>query len=164
VGTALHHLDLMPTFGQYTDALRDLTELDVPEVDLHGLDPFSPETRSATQPVIHTNHGCGAGQHVCSVSVQGDVNPCSFLGPAFNSGNIREWPFEDIWRTGQALRRLRHPEEPDAFRGGCRARAQTFAGSALAADPWFEEFEGRAGAPHPGANVEIAGRRSLPLL
>jgi MoaA/NifB/PqqE/SkfB family radical SAM enzyme len=79
----------MPSFAQYTGALRDLAEMDTPGADLSGLDPFSPETRAATQPRIHTSPTCGAGRHVCSISVQGDVNPCSFLGPAFNSGNIR---------------------------------------------------------------------------
>jgi radical SAM protein with 4Fe4S-binding SPASM domain len=165
VGTALHHLDLMPTFDQYAGALRDLADMDTPGADLRGLDPFGPDTRAATQPVIHTNHGCGAGQHVCSISVQGDVNPCSFLGPAFNTGNVREQPFEVIWRTGERLRLLREAGEADGFRGGCRARAQTFAGSALAADPWFTEHQGRTdGAlPHPGANVVATARRALPL-
>jgi radical SAM protein with 4Fe4S-binding SPASM domain len=115
--------------------------------------------------VIHTNHGCGAGQHVCSVSVQGDVSPCSFLGPAFHTGNIREKSFAEIWRTGERMRLLREASAADGFRGGCRARAQVFAGSALAADPWYEEFAGQAdGVPHPGANVEATGRRSLPVV
>ena len=134
--------------------------MDAPGADLRGLDPFGPETRAATQPQVHTSHTCGAGNHVCSVSVQGDVNPCSFLGPAFNTGNVRETPFAVIWRTGQQMRRLRRGD--GEFQGGCRARAQTFAGSADAADPWFEEHQ-HAAAPHPGANVELA-RRSLPLV
>jgi radical SAM protein with 4Fe4S-binding SPASM domain len=169
VGTAQRHLDLMPSFTQYTDALLELADMDSPGADLHGLDPFSPRTRSATEAQVHTSQTCGAGQHVCSISVQGDVNPCSFLGPAFNTGNIREIPFPVIWRTGQQLRRLRQEAAPGGFRGGCRARAQTFAGSAEAADPWFEEYQQRKtddAALHPGANVEVVRRplRSLPLL
>jgi radical SAM protein with 4Fe4S-binding SPASM domain len=162
VGTALHHLDLMPTFSQYTAALRELAEMDAPGADLCGLDPFSPESREPVRPDVHTSQTCGAGNHVCSVSVQGDVNPCSFLGPAFNAGNVRETPFPTIWRRGEQFRRMRR--QTGEFRGGCRARAQTFAGSADAADPWFEEFEGGS-APHPGANVEVVGRRTaLPLV
>jgi MoaA/NifB/PqqE/SkfB family radical SAM enzyme len=169
VGTASHHLDLMPTFGQYTGALRELTEMDVPGADLHGLDPFSPESRAPTQPQVHTTHACGAGNHVCSVSVQGDVSPCSFLGPAFQGGNIRETPFEVLWRTSPVFAHLRRPLTNGGFRGGCRARAQTFAGSADAPDPWFEEFleqdpGAAATALHPGANVEATTRRPLPLL
>ncbi len=169
VGTALHHLDLMPSFAQYDGALRDLAGMDSPGADVRALDPFGPETRSATQPQIHTSHTCGAGQHICSVSVQGDVNPCSFLGPAFNGGNVRETPFETIWRQSQQFRRMRQAPE-GGFRGGCRARAQTFAGSADAADPWFEEYEqtGADGVRHPGANVEAVacpsdGWRPRPL-
>jgi MoaA/NifB/PqqE/SkfB family radical SAM enzyme len=167
VGTALHHLDLMPSFEQYTEALRELADMDSPGADLRNLDPFGPEQRAATQPQIHTTHTCGAGNHVCSISVQGDVNPCSFLGPAFNGGNVREEPFAVIWRHSQQFRRMRGAT--GEFRGGCRARSQTFAGSVDAADPWFEEHRqgGVRGLLHPGANVEVdrtaPGFRSLAL-
>jgi radical SAM protein with 4Fe4S-binding SPASM domain len=162
-GTALHHLDLMPTFGQYSDALHALAEWDGPDADLRGLDPFSPASRAETQAEVHTSHGCGAGRHVCSISVQGDVNPCSFLGPEFETGNVRETPFEVIWRTGQQMRRLR--EGPGDFRGGCRARAKVFAGSVDAADPWTDEHLREGGAPHPGDNVEVSRcLLSLPLV
>jgi MoaA/NifB/PqqE/SkfB family radical SAM enzyme len=163
-GTALHHLDLMPSFGQYTAALRELARLDAPGADVHALDPFGPESRAPTQPEVHTSHTCGAGQHVCSVSVQGDVNPCSFLGPGFNSGNVRTTPFPVLWRHGHAFRRLRAPVPDGGFAGGCRARALVFNGSVDNPDPWFEEFDGRAGAGcfHPAANVEA--RLALPVL
>jgi radical SAM protein with 4Fe4S-binding SPASM domain len=164
-GVALAHLDLMPSFAQYTAALGELAALDSPGADLNGLDPFGPQTRAATGAAIHTSHACGAGNHVCSISVQGDVNPCSFLGPAFNTGNVRETPFPVIWRTGQQLRRLRGGQEGDAFRGGCRARSLALAGSAHAPDPWFEEHR-RQGTPHPAANVEVNVRPrmlALPL-
>jgi radical SAM protein with 4Fe4S-binding SPASM domain len=186
-GVALEHLDLMPTFAQYQKALHELAEMDNPAsgkaalegarspssqgTDLHGLDPFSPEIRSPTQPQIHTSHTCGAGNHVCSISVQGDVNPCSFLGPAFNVDNIRQRPFPVIWRHNQKLRRLRPAgaASQEGFRGGCRARAQTYSGSIDRPDPWYEEFlEGARPALHPGANVDVAvtltGRRPLPVL
>jgi MoaA/NifB/PqqE/SkfB family radical SAM enzyme len=164
-GTALNHLDLMPSFTQYTAALRALADMDTPGADLRGLDSFSPETRAATQPRIHTSPTCGAGQHVCSISVQGEVNPCSFLGPAFNSGNIRHTPFPILWRTGGQFQRLRRPT-PGGFEGGCRARAQTFAGSVDAADPWLTESRRSAdGQLHPAANVELVRPiLSLPLV
>jgi MoaA/NifB/PqqE/SkfB family radical SAM enzyme len=154
-GVALDHLELMPSFAQYTAALRDLADMSYPQTDLRGLDPFSPQTRAETQAQVHTSHTCGAGNHVCSVSVQGDVNPCSFLGPSFNSGSIRETPFSVIWRTGQQFRRMRGPSGD--FQGGCRARAQAFAGSVDAADPWLDEHRnGGARSLHPGANVEMS--------
>jgi radical SAM protein with 4Fe4S-binding SPASM domain len=160
-GVALEHLDLMPSFAQYTAALHELADMDSPGADLRGLDAFGPESRAATQAAVHTSPTCGAGQHVCSVSVQGDVNPCSFLGPQFNGGNIRQTPFEILWRTSQSFRRMRASE--GGFAGGCRARSLRLAGSADAPDPWFEEHRRGAGA-HPGANVEVAPRfRPVPL-
>jgi radical SAM protein with 4Fe4S-binding SPASM domain len=163
-GVALQHLELMPSFAQYTDALRELAGMQSLGASLRGLDPFSPELRQQTRARVHTSHTCGAGNHVCSVSVQGDVNPCSFLGPAFNAGNIRETPFAVIWRRSEQLRRMRRPT-PGGFQGGCRARSQAFAGSVDAPDPWFEEFR-QSAALHPGSNVEVtvpARARSVPL-
>jgi MoaA/NifB/PqqE/SkfB family radical SAM enzyme len=169
-GVALDHLELMPSFAQYTSALRELANMDSLGADLRGLDPFSPEGRVETQPQIHTSHTCGAGNYVCSVSVQGDVNPCSFLGPAFNAGNVREVPFAVIWRTSQQFRRMRG--EGGGFRGGCRARSLALAGSVDAPDPWYEDYRrpargGEAPAPHPAANVEAVvrpARLALPVV
>jgi MoaA/NifB/PqqE/SkfB family radical SAM enzyme len=159
-GTALAHPELMPSFAQYSAALTDLAGMDAHGEDLRGLDVFSPTTREPGQAHVHTSETCGAGQHVCSISVQGDVSPCSFLGPAFHTGNIRETPFADIWRTGHAMRRMR---QPSAFAGGCRARSLAFAGSVDAPDPWMEEFLHGGCALPPGANVETAGQRSVSL-
>jgi radical SAM protein with 4Fe4S-binding SPASM domain len=164
VGVAREHPELMPTFAQYAGALRELAAMESPGTDLCGLDPFGPEQREPSRARVHTAHVCGAGTHVCSVSVQGDVNPCSFLGPGFNGGNVRETPFPVLWRESQQFRRLRQPAA-GGFRGGCRARAQQFAGSADAPDPWYEEHRRRpADSPHPGDNVEIAARRALLVL
>lgn len=162
-GVALHHMELMPTFVQYTGALDELASMEAPPSDLRELDPFGPKTRVDTTPVIHTSATCGAGQHVCSVSVQGDVNPCSFLGPGFDTGNIRQTPFEVIWRTGHAMRRMRAPIGEDGFRGGCRARSLRLAGSVDAADPWLTAHE-HGGCLHPAANVELSRMVALPLL
>jgi hypothetical protein len=101
--------------------------------------------------------------------VQGDVNPCSFLGPACNAGNIRDTSFEVLWHTSQQFRRMRQPSA-GGFQGGCRARAQAFAGSADAADPWFQEYLQANAMPHPGVNIEAEALavarfpRALPVL
>jgi radical SAM protein with 4Fe4S-binding SPASM domain len=166
-GVALDHPELMPSFEQYQAALSDLAGLQAHGEQLRGLDPFSPTTRASSGAQVHTSHTCGAGQHVCSISVQGEVSPCSFLGPTFQTGNIRQTPFPEIWRTGQAMRRMR---QPSAFQGGCRARSLAFAGSADAPDPWMDAFlrspaiDTDKPSWHPGANVETTGRRvPLPL-
>ena len=35
-----------------------------------------------------------------SISATGEVNPCSFLGTSFESGNVRDRPFREIWDAG----------------------------------------------------------------
>jgi MoaA/NifB/PqqE/SkfB family radical SAM enzyme len=167
-GVALEHPELMPSFAQYQAALADLAGLEEHGEDLRGLDPFSPSTRAAGGAQVHTSHTCGAGQHVCSISVQGEVSPCSFLGPSFQTGNIRKTPFPDIWRSGQMMRRMR---QSSAFQGGCRARSLAFAGSVEAPDPWMDEHLQASmldnpgeGFWHPGINIETRSRRmALPL-
>jgi MoaA/NifB/PqqE/SkfB family radical SAM enzyme len=144
-GMALHHLDLMPDFAQYQEAIEEVAELDVSAPEPGEIEAFGPM--------------CGAGRHLCAVSVQGDVNPCGFLGPAFQTGNIRERPFADIWRHGQAMRRMR---QADGFRGGCRARALVFSGSVEGTDPWMMDHE-NGSALHPCANLEVGRWRTQPL-
>ncbi len=152
VGTAAKHADLMPSFQGYVDALARLERVEA-DSDLFAIDPFSPSAREELRGVVTSGPGCGAANTTASISVQGDVNPCSFLGRAFEAGNVRARPFEDIWREGHAFRRLREQAEGDSFTGGCRARAQFYKGSAFAEDPWQAESRG-----------ERPERWSLPVL
>jgi len=145
VGEARAHPELYPTFAQYTGALARLVGCG-----------WSPALRADTQAVTYAGPGCGAANLVASVSATGDVNPCSFLGSAFESGNIRDRPFAEIWRAGHAFRRLR--EERGEFRGGCRARALAAHGDAFARDPWHDAWLG--GPLAPTTNL----RRYLPVL
>jgi radical SAM protein with 4Fe4S-binding SPASM domain len=168
VGTARDHLDLMPTFTQYSDALARLAAEGTPAgYDLREVDPFSPASRDETQPVTYTNLGCGAGNLVCSVSVSGEINPCSFLGPGFNAGNVREQSLASLWHDSAGFREIRslpagnpcggcgsHDQHGDeTFSGGCRARALVLNGSINAPDPWVSAAAA-AGGSH---------RRLLPL-
>lgn len=142
VGIAAGSPDLMPTFGGYTDALARLERIDA-DGDVYAIDPFSPSAREEVRGVVTAGASCGAATTVASISVQGDVSPCSFLGSSFEAGNIRERTFEEIWRAGHAFRRLRTPAPGDRFGGGCRARAQFYGGSAFAEDPWQAQHDGR---------------------
>lgn len=146
VGTARRNLDLMPTYAQYADALQTLTG------DSHAYDPFSPQSRTARQGKVCTNGGCGAGNLVCSISVRGDVNPCSFLGSVFESGNVREHPFAEIWHEGERFREMRR-RSGEEFAGGCRARALVLNRSVHAPDPWHDEWLAWGGL-HPMTNAE----------
>jgi [mycofactocin precursor peptide]-tyrosine decarboxylase / 3-amino-5-[(4-hydroxyphenyl)methyl]-4,4-dimethylpyrrolidin-2-one synthase len=171
VGVARRHLDLMPSFAEYNTALNTLAALG-DTVELRHIDPFSPHSRSETQSVVHQNYGCGAGNLVCSVSVSGDVNPCSFLGPRFVAANVRERTLADIWHNSTGFRSIRALGNPEpasgrghtaTFAGGCRARALVLNGSIDAPDPWIDgqvDLERRsAGAVHnPLAVIDVTGR------
>ncbi len=137
VGVAREHPELMPTFDEYAGALDRLAAMDARALgdhDLRAVDPFSPLSRELARSGVTEDHACGAGATVCSVSVSGDVNPCSFLGDAHVAGNVREAPFARIWREGEAMRRMRRPS---AGGHGCRARSLAFAGDVDAPDPWL---------------------------
>lgn len=156
VGVAREHAELMPTFAEYTGALARLAEA----AELSAIDPFGPTARAETQAVTYAGPGCGAANLVASISSSGDVNPCSFLGPAFDAGNIRARPFTAIWRASQTFRKLRGSD--GAFRGGCRARALAAHGDAFARDPWHDAWLGDAASPPPLANLAVS-RRKLPV-
>ncbi len=133
VGTAKKHPELMPTYTQYSEAVRALA--------------FSPQTRQLSAARSYSGRGCGAANLICSVSLGGTVNPCSYLGSDYEAGNLRRQSFSQIWNQSHNFRRLRGVQD-EQFAGGCRARAQTLAGSAQAADPWQQEFlEGGGFAP-----------------
>ena len=144
VGTAQGFLnDLMPTFEQYNSALNLLAKLEIEpgQTDLHSIDPFNPCSREDTQAVTYGNHGCGAGNLVCSISVSGDVNPCSFLGSGFVADNVRCRSLSEIWHHSSKFNEIRaYPGGVDeTFSGGCRARSLVLSGSANAPDPWLNE-------------------------
>jgi radical SAM protein with 4Fe4S-binding SPASM domain len=157
VGIAERSPHLMPTFEQYVGALQRLECAEPDGSDLHSIDPFSPSAREEVRGVVVPGPSCGAATTVASISVQGNVNPCSFLGAPFESGNIRERSFESIWRDGNAFVRMRTHESTDRFDGGCRARALHYSGSAFGEDPWQAASEGRPSAlrrlPLVDANV-----------
>jgi radical SAM protein with 4Fe4S-binding SPASM domain len=145
VGVARHHLDLMPTFQQYSDALLELESMRDDRLDLNHIDSFSPARRQEASANVCQNHGCGAGNTVCSVSVSGDISPCSFLGPESYAANVRRESLKNIWDHSQGFREIRAVPDsepfdngPDAarFSGGCRARALVLNGSLNAPDPW----------------------------
>ncbi len=159
VGVAAAHPGLMPSFEQYVQALAGLEHLDDAASDLFAIDPFSPSAREDLRGSVARGASCGAATTVASISVQGDVNPCSFLGAAFESGNIRERSFEEIWRAGHAFRRLREAEGTDRFQGGCRARAQAHGGSPFGEDPWQTRHDQRPAAAPPRRRLAVIDDR-----
>lgn len=152
VGTAEQSRHLWPTLSDYESALDAIWSLgqtsDGRPIVPRAIDPFTPKSRNETRANVTSNWGCGAGNTVCSISVGGDVNPCSFLGPTFVAGNVRRESFQDIWHRGETFRALRNlPGDPSTFNGGCRARSLVMSGDVNAPDPWLTP--GAAPRRHP---------------
>ncbi len=168
-GVATRHLDeLMPSFAEYSDALAEIAAATGVQdgFDLRHIDPFSPAFRDEGSAVTHVNLGCGAGNLVASVSLGGDVNPCSFLGPEHVAGSLRDRTLGEIWHRSSGFTGIRalpggNPAGGAQFAGGCRARSLVLAGSINALDPWLSTPADRAGhrQPLPLLTVELEGRR-----
>ncbi len=159
-GVANENLDLMPSFEGYSNAVTSLSGcLEVDEA-IRSIDPFSPQSRDSKQSQIYTNNGCGAGNLVASINVEGAVNPCSFLGPELEIESIRKRPFSEIWSQSAVFREFRAlPSGDGQFQGGCRARAKVLAGDLNAPDPWHEAHLQRRASVHPMSNIVVEETR-----
>jgi AdoMet-dependent heme synthase len=92
---------------------------------------------------LHTfTRGCLGGISFCFVSHRGDVQPCGYLETI--GGNIRERPFQEIWKEAELFQHLRDVKalkgkcgqcEYQLVCGGCRARAYALHGDYLAEEP-----------------------------
>ncbi len=91
----------------------------------------------------HVFHGCAAGRGFVYIKANGDVWPCPFV--PVNAGNVRDAPFEEIWRQSEVFANLRNRENTlkggcgeckyRKICGGCRGRALAYYGDYLAEDP-----------------------------
>jgi radical SAM protein with 4Fe4S-binding SPASM domain len=86
--------------------------------------------------------GCLAGQAVCFVSHTGEVFPCGYL--PVSSGNVKDNPLPEIWRTSNIFADLRDSSNLSGKCGlcefnnvcmGCRARAYGTTHDYLAEEP-----------------------------
>ncbi len=87
--------------------------------------------------------GCLAGQLICLIDVDGEVQPCSYFPKS--AGNIFELPFSKIWEESTLFQQLR---DFKSYRdncgkceyinvcGGCRARAWSMHGDFLGGEPF----------------------------
>lgn len=94
--------------------------------------------------------GCLAGTAYCIISPRGDVQPCAYLNIPL--GNVRDIPFDQIWRENEVLQKLRTMDygggcgqcEYNRICGGCRARAYYYHQDYMAEEPWCL-YHGRKG-------------------
>lgn len=93
-------------------------------------------TRVAKQMEVNTRfmRGCLAGLSYCVVSPVGIVRPCAYM--VEEAGDIREKPFDEIWKNSTLFENLRSKHYKGTCRdcvygemcGGCRARAGYYHG------------------------------------
>ncbi len=95
--------------------------------------------------------GCLAGLSYCIISPRGKVQPCAYLN--MELGDVRETPFDELWKNNEVLRKLRTLEYGGGCGtcgykqvcGGCRARAAFYhGGDYMAEEPWCL-YHGRKG-------------------
>ena len=102
-------------------------------------------TRVAEQLGIETRftRGCLAGLTYCVVGSEGIVRPCAYMTE--EAGDVRETPFDEIWRSSPVFEALRTETYKGACGvcdykakcGGCRARAAFYhEGDFLACDEY----------------------------
>lgn len=87
--------------------------------------------------------GCLAGIAYCCILPKGEVNICPYL--PIEVGNVREKPFDEIWRDSEIFAQLRDYKNYEGecgkcqyinICGGCRARAYYYKGNYMAEEPW----------------------------
>ena len=96
--------------------------------------------------------GCLAGQLICLIDVDGNVQPCSYF-PKF-AGNVRQQSFKDIWENSELFKDLRDFKsykgkcgscEYVNVCGGCRARAYSMHGDYMEEEPFCSYIPKKAG-------------------
>ncbi len=93
---------------------------------------------------LRFTRGCLAGVSYCCILPDGHVHVCPYL--PVSAGNVREKPFDKIWKNSEVFSRLRNYTLYEGrcgncdhvdICGGCRARAFFYSdGNYLAQDPW----------------------------
>jgi len=137
---------------QYEDLLRRII-VKQGQVDIELKPTCAPQFMRIAKQLgvdMRFSRGCLAGTAYCIISPRGDVQPCAYLNIPL--GNVREVPFQQIWRDNEVLQKLRTMEYSGGcgtcqftnICGGCRARAYYYHGDYMAEEPWCL-YHGRKG-------------------
>lgn len=169
LGAVAHHIFFLVPTGRGADIEEEALRVDRYERLLHRILDKQREVSIELKPTcapqfvrmarqkgmnLRFQRGCLAGLSYCIISPRGLVQPCAYLNET--AGNVRQQPFDEIWKNSPLLKTLRTQEYGGKCRlcnhvsacGGCRARAYYYhQGDYMAQDDWCR---------YPGGN--IAGR------
>lgn len=149
-GRALRRRETLPLVEDFERAAAELDRAQG-EVSIPLFRPsLVPHQQDSAR--ILQDFGCVAGNLVCSVSAEGQVNPCALLGPGFDTGSLADHGLHALWTQGEAFLRLRELrgnadcwscKHYDYCGGGCRARALAGGRQLNDPDPWchYEALE-----------------------
>lgn len=149
-GRSLRQRETLPLIAEFERAAAELDRAQA-EVAIPLFRPsLVPHQQDSAR--ILEDFGCVAGNMVCSVSPDGQVNPCALLGAGFDTGSLAEHGLHALWSEGKPFRRLRELQgnsdcwsckHYDYCGGGCRARALAAGRDLNAPDPWchYEPLE-----------------------
>ncbi|MDI3280757.1 MAG: putative heme d1 biosynthesis radical SAM protein NirJ2 [Bacillota bacterium] len=158
LGAAAHHVFFLVPTGRGKDLAEDMLNATRYERLLHRILEKQRQVKIELKPTcapqfmriarqkgipMRFTRGCLAGTSYCVIIPNGDVNPCPYL--YLKVGNVRETPFDEIWREAPVFRQLRTLHfggrcgtcDYKEICGGCRARAYYYTGGDyMAEDPW----------------------------
>jgi radical SAM protein with 4Fe4S-binding SPASM domain len=140
-------------FGRYDGTRDNLAERVSPaEAEALFRGPLRKLAPDGTPEVTEATFPCNCARTKCAVSATGDVYPC--IAVPWAAGNIRERPFESIWRDAPAFRRIRGLRMADYPQcGPCELKAWCFrdrgtcylaSGDYTGIDPWMCEVAAAA--------------------
>ena len=110
--------------------------------DLHQRKKERAQKALPENPLHAMTRGCLGGSSFCFISHRGQVQPCGYL--ELDCGQLKEKPFEKIWKESPIFRDLRDLGKYGGkcgrcefirVCGGCRARAYEKTGDYLAEEP-----------------------------
>ncbi len=158
MGASAHHIFFLVPTGRATELSDEIMKAEKYEALLERIIERQPAIpielkptcapqfmRIAHQKGIKTrfSRGCIAGISYCLIGPTGNVQPCAYLN--MNLGNVREIPFDQIWKESEVFKKLRSQQYSGncgdcAYQkicGGCRARAAFYhKGDFMADEPW----------------------------
>ena len=136
LGRAVHYPELLLDKAEY---IKFLTEMNLTSFRIPIILPNQGDSKKWFVPP--ENFGCHCGKEACWITQNGDFYPCIFFGPDYNTGNLRDKSYLELWEASKRIASFcgndtcRTCGLYEKCRGGCRARAFWETSDINAVDP-----------------------------